>query len=346
MNIPKFFLMLCVFALCFIGCNDDELDVNVNFVASVGYPGINSLIRYSENGIDWPVNDTTLLSQTYLINGLAYGDNHFIGVGNGIYTYQSEDGINWNLTYLDSIETYNDIVLGEYHNQSPWMPYFVAVGNEGVVMYTSTHGKFWSTGASGVSRDLNSMAFGLTTTGLSMFVAVGDAPALSPVNVPNHGTLIYSITAGDSWIQHSLGGTTRDLYCVAFGGGKFIAAGADGVMLYSANGSVWEFMDSNSFEDINGICYGVANNSPIWVAVGVYGTLLYSQDSGTTWNSGSYTSTNTSWKSVICSNNKFYAVGYGGSVGGIIYSNDGINWQNAANFTNNNYFRDIASKNP
>ncbi len=93
------------------------------------FTGTDASIRYSETGINWPADYVTSISQADLINGLAYGNDKFIGVGNGLYAYHSNDGIEWGQSFLDSIISYNDVAFGEYNNQSPWLPYFVSVGN-------------------------------------------------------------------------------------------------------------------------------------------------------------------------------------------------------------------------
>jgi len=346
-------LFLFVFTLFIINCDKQNTEPPIpNFVVSAGYTGTDASIRYSETGINWPADYKTSISQTNLINGLAYGDNYFVGVGDGLYSYQSEDGISWIQTDLDSNVIYNDIALGEYHNQTPWAPYFVAVGKNGATMFTSAHGKYWDPGSTGLTENLNGVTFGLTISGLSMFVAVGDAPALTPLGAPDPGTIIYSLTAGETWIKQSTGGSYRDLYCVAFGAGRFIAAGENGDMCYSENGSYWQSVNSNSIKHIYGIAYGTANNSAIWVAVGQEGAVLYSQDNGNNWVEQVFDS-NKTWKAVINANNKFYAVGYGrdggytnGVEGEIIISNNGIDWYSAATFPDyENYFTDIAYKN-
>ena len=346
-------LLLSVLVLFFINCDKENVNPpEPNFVISAGFIDTDASIRYSETGINWPADYVTSISQADLINGLAYGNDKFIGVGNGLYAYHSNDGIEWGQSNLDSIVSYNDVAFGEYNNQSPWLPYFVAVGSNGAVMHTSSNGKIWTADSSGIIKDLHGIAFGLTTSGLSMFVAVGDAPYMPPAGADQYGTIIYSITAGESWIKHSIGGTTRDLNCVAFGGGRFITAGESADMHYSENGSVWQSVNSNSVKHIYGICHGTADNTLIWVAVGSEGAVLYSQDNGDNWVEQVYDS-NKTWKAVINVNDKFYAVGYGrddglmnGVEGEIIISNNGIDWYTAATFPDyENYFRDIVAKN-
>ncbi len=350
-NAKRIFYIIIALYISILACNNDgeNSPAHIHYVASAGQSNTDGIIRHSYTATNWYAGNMTTISQTSYIKGIVYGEGHFIAVGTGFYTYESEDGIQWNLTNLGTETTYNDIALGEYHNQSPWTPYYVAVGQNGSVIYSSDYGQSWANGTTGITEHLNGIAFAYTTSGLSMFVAVGASEILVNMSDPSPGTIIYSITAGETWIQHSAGGNSADLFCVAYGNGRFIAAGEQGVMLYSTNGASWQTATSNTSADIYGISYGIVNNSPIWIAVGEEGTILYSQDNGNNWTEQEVDA-DKSWNSVIIGDNKALAVGYGrdggytnGVEGKIIYSTDGINWQTAEIFAGHeNYFRDIA----
>ena len=131
--------------------------------------------------------------------------------------------------------------------------------------------------------------------------------------------------------------------CVEYGGGRFIAAGDQGVMRYSENLSVWfDTITTSNTEDIYGLACGTANGALVWVAVGANGTLLYSLDNGDTWSSTTYAPA-AAWKSVIHRQSRFYAVGNNSADGMIIYSDDGVTWNTGATFpTADERFNDIA----
>jgi len=348
----SFYLLLvsCILLVVLTACNNNNLEpaeYPVFVVTAGGLDSTDGITRYSYDGITWLDSDMTRISQNYYLNGLVFGEGHFIGVGTGVYTFQSTDGIAWNISQLDSNKTLYDIALGEYEGQSPWAPYYVAVGQSGRVIYSSDYGATWTKGVSGISQTLLGVAFGNTMDGLSMFVAVGVKPLI--ITGGSGITIIYSITAGQSWIKYSINALNRDLFCVAFGNGRFIAAGDEGSITYSTNGAAWSLATSNTSRDIYGIAYGIANNSPIWVAVGQEGRILYSQNNGQTWTE-QIVDVDKNWESVVCGNNMFVAVGYGrdgGFIGGfegkIIYSLDGITWNTANTFAGKeNNFTDIA----
>lgn len=308
-----------VFILLILGFSVTGCDNNAHFVTASGIEGELGRLRHSSDGVTWGVGDMTLLVQSNYMKSLAYGENHIVGVGIGEYTFRSTDGINWTTTNLGSTQYWYDIVQGEYHNQSPWQPYFVAVGLNGNVMYTTDFGQNWSNGASGVTERLYGVGFGLTTQNLSSFVTVGE-----------NGTILYSLTAGNSWIQHSSGGTANDLFTVHYGNGRFIAAGEAGTMLYSTNGAAWSPLISNTSRDIYKVKYGIVNNSPLWIAVGREGRILTADALGNNWVEQVQDST-FHWTDVTIGDDKILVVGYrndgsGIQEGKVIYSTDGITW--------------------
>ena len=116
---------------------------------------------------------------------------------------------------------------------------------------------------------------------------------------------------------------------IAYGRGKFIAAGGDGKMAYSDDGITWTAMRPGSgtmqtkFEDtIRGIAWG--DNK--FVAVG-YDSRMGSSDDGTSWFG---------WTESMFGGSSILAITYGGGrfiaggeKGKIIYLNDGGNWTSA-----------------
>lgn len=307
-------LLLVIIAASVFGCTN-----NPHFIVASGLDGELGRLRYSNDGVTWGVGDMTLLVQSNYMEALTYGDDHIVGVGIGNYTFESENGIDWNTTNLGNTQYWYDIAFGEYHNQSPWQPYFVAVGYNGGVMYTTDFGQTWTNGTSGVTDRLYGVAFGLTTQNLSTFVTVGE-----------NGNILYSLTAGNTWIQHSAGGTSNDLFTVYYGNGRYIAAGESGTMLYSTNGAAWNAMTSNTTKDIYKVKYGIINNSPIWIAVGKEGRILTADALGNNWVEQVQHSLY-HWTDVAIGDGKIVVVGYrndgsGIQEGKVIYSTDGINW--------------------
>lgn len=309
-------LILIIFAVSVIGCDDNDYP---HYVVASGIDGESGRLRHSYDGVTWGVGDFILLVESNYMNSLAYGEDHMVGVGIGSYTVDSLDGINWTTTNLGSTQHWYDIAHGEYHNQSPWQPYFVAVGFNGNVMYTTDFGQNWTNGTSGVTERLYGVAFGYTTQSLSTFVTVGET-----------GAILYSLTAGSTWIQQSAGGTSNDLFSVYYGNGRFIAAGEAGTMLYSLNGAAWNPITSNTTRDIYKVKYGILNNSPIWVAVGKEGRILTADALGNNWVEQTQDSSY-HWTDVAIGDDKIVVVGYRNDGSGIqggkmIYSTDGNTW--------------------
>ncbi|GMO70025.1 MAG: hypothetical protein Ta2A_18540 [Treponemataceae bacterium] len=69
-------------------------------------------------------------------------------------------------------------------------------------------------------------------------------------------------------------GVSSGIYCIAYGGGKFVAGGWDGQMAYSSNGTSWTAVGTSPFGSghILGIVYGGGK----FVAVGANGKIAYS----------------------------------------------------------------------
>lgn len=169
-------------------------------------------------------------------------------------------------------------------------------------------------------------------------------------------------SAQTTWTQQS-SGVSPALSGIVFGGGKFVAAGEDGIILTSTNGVDWQAQTSGTIQSLRGVTYGngifvvvgqggtaltspdgilwTAQNSRtsnflsgaafgdgLFVAVGGSGTIRYSTD-GISWELGIPITSNF-LQSVSFGGGKFVAVGAGGS---IIHSTDGQLWTSAASGT-------------
>ncbi len=102
--------------------------------------------------------------------------------------------------------------------------------------------------------------------------------------------------------------------------GDCVAMGDNGTVFYSTNGTSWTAGTSSVSHNLTGVAYGESR----WVAVGAdsssYGAVLYSDDTGQTWNSGSpSTSTlmyqfndvaygNSQWVAISPASQQFYSL--------------------------------------
>lgn len=252
------------------------------------------------------VSNTKFTSSS--IWSVCYGGGRYIaGDVTGKIAY-SFDGVEWTLASRTGISGYvNDICYGNGK--------YVAVSSNGHIAY-SDDGETWTIDHL-VSGGLSSVCYG-EISGLEscadphVYVAGGS------------GGTIVRFTDGGAWsTRKSL--LTNDVLDICFGGGKFIAVGASGMMSYSYDGITWKSINTASYVDvfpftydINSICYG--HNG--FVAVGAGGKVAHSLD-GFVWTAvpnppfGNY-----SIDSVYYGSGRYVAA----YTSHVAYSSDGITW--------------------
>ena len=116
------------------------------------------------------------------MNGVTYGNDIFVAVGDDGKTYNSTDnGTNWNYVYSGVSKDFKGVAYGNN--------LFVEVGKSGKI-YTSSNGASWAnTNATTTSSPrLNSIYFGNNT-----FVVVANAG------------YIYTSTNGTAWTERTSG---------------------------------------------------------------------------------------------------------------------------------------------
>lgn len=132
------------------------------------------------------------------------------------------------------------------------------------------------------------------------------------------GTLeeIQSSAGDGSWTRRRTG--TKTLYAVTYGGGKFVAVGQDGRIVYSSDGITWTVATSAITNDFHSVVY-VAGK---FVAGTDTRALAYSAD-GITWSTvfNLAEASDASSMAVSASMGAFYAW-----AGHIYYSADGVTW--------------------
>jgi len=90
-------------------------------------------------------------------------------------------------------------------------------------------------------------------------------------------TNIFTSCDKAHWKAYESGPVGR-LYDVAFGNGRFVAAGNEGLVMMSPLGRLWCIEESGTDDRLRGITYG----NGIFVAVGYVGTIITSRD-GQNW---------------------------------------------------------------
>ena len=194
------------------------------------------------NGID----DATVL------NSIAYGNNMFVIVGDGI-TYYSNDGIKWSVgNGVDSSSELNAVTYGNGK--------FVAVG-QGVAYY-SNDGVKWATGKYFNDSD----EFLSVTYGNGMFVAVGKGS----------NSISYYSNDGIEWVYGCMY-TSFGLNAVTYGNGMFVAI-SDTNVYHSIDAKNWTVAVQNLTSQLIYINYV----NGLFVASNEMATVKYSED-GINW---------------------------------------------------------------
>jgi hypothetical protein len=137
---------------------------------------------------------------------------------------------------------------------------YVAVGSAGAV-HSSTDGTKWTTSNSGVATRLNAVVY------YGAYLAAGDG-----------GAMLYSADA-NSWTPRTTG-TANNLYAIGRNSALFVAVGAKGTIVTSADGVTWTAAANSA--TTNDLYAVVPYGNGLWIAAGANGTLITSTD-GSNW---------------------------------------------------------------
>ena len=110
---------------------------------------------------------------------------------------------------------------------------------------------------------------------------------------------------------------------ICYGNGKYIAVGYSQSAIYSTNGNSWTVFNMPEAYNWNSVCYG----NDKYVAVAYNSEYAAYSTDGTSWELALLPS-NDKWYKVIYGNNKFIAINKEGEQNKVIYSTDGITWNN------------------
>jgi len=253
--------------------------------------GTGGAICTSPNGINW-ISRTSGTSNT--LNGVAYGNNVFVAVGEeevdmreGIQipyiVTTSPNGIEWTAQAatspayeLEGIAFGNGIFVAVGYDDNSITDDSITIGDNGRIL-TSTNGTSWTEHNPGTDSPLNGVGFGN-----GLFVVVADS-----------GT-IFTSPYGITWASLYSDSENRRLRKVAFGDNTFVVVGGDSggldpyaVMLTSPDGEAWT-NKINAATNGDTQLYGVGFGDNTFMAIGGYNSgiifqsnpLPHSGDSG------------------------------------------------------------------
>ncbi|MDO3411139.1 cadherin-like beta sandwich domain-containing protein [Saccharibacillus sp. CPCC 101409] len=250
-------------------------------------PEYNGKILVSSDAVTWTERtiDAAYGAQLY---DVVYAGGQWVVVGADGAIYTSSDSVAW--TSRGPNTSGRNISAVTYANST-----YVAVGNKGDIFY-SANGAIWTKTSAG-AKDFLGIAYGN-----SLFAAVGEGGAIysSPdaqtwtqrgaqteylytvayLNGAFYATKdggIYTSSNGTSWTAQDISEASNALlYGIAYAGGRYVLAGAGGLILSSTNGTSWSIETSGTTNDL----YGAGASSGKFVAVGANGTIVTRDTSG------------------------------------------------------------------
>lgn len=254
--------------------------------------GNNGIITTSTDGITW--SDFTRMGLGKW-NGVAYGNDTFVAVGDSGKIVSDIDKTDYNLITKGSYN-WNDITFGQGE--------FLAVGDGGRTVY-STNGTTWTDGATigiGDATLYPHMAYGN-----NRYVAVGE-----------RGYATYSFD-GENWVTPQII-INKSFRAITYGNNKFVAATVDGYILTTTDGVTWTEPIQISLDIENDADIIYANNQFVLVGDGASVSSSCVSEDGITWTPSE--ATGIYYRKVAYGNNIY--VGVGGSY--IATSTNGLDW--------------------
>ena len=290
-----------------------------------------SLLVQADDPLDnWAVQTSGTSSTFY---GVAYGNGVFVAVGSGGMIRISSDGTNWaaqssGVTFaLRGVSFAN----GRFFAVGGYGPFPNQVNN---YIISSTDGTNWAT-VYAKSSYANYPFPNLysVTWGNGVYVAVGD------ISQATSEPLIVTSTDGVHWADQNAGINpvlATSMYGVAFGNGRFYAAGYGGMVIYSDNGTNWNIAQGEGAIQIrNCIIFGAGSFITAGNAVNYYNGYaagyIFGPGGADGGIVGGYTNT---LAGVAFGNKTFTAVGSGGFV--LTGTTNLQTWIDRPRFTTNN----------
>ncbi|MBL5767282.1 hypothetical protein B5V88_02005 [Heyndrickxia sporothermodurans] len=246
----------------------------------------------SSDGVNWSVQATT--GAGINTNGLTWGDNQFVVVGNNGLIRTSVDGTSWVNQNSGTSNTLHNVIYG--NNQ------YVAVGSNGTIL-TSSNGSDWTAQTSGTTENIINVLWNG-----NQYVAVG-----------GRATILTS-DDGVTWTTR-YSGVSNTLRAIEWDGSQYVVMGDNGKFLTSSDGKSWAYHStgiSSNFVD-------VARNDNTFVAITDDGSIL-SSSNGNNWTIQVSSSRN--WLNDIAWSGSQFVITGGTPTAKemILSSSDGLSW--------------------
>ncbi|MBC2601406.1 hypothetical protein [Puniceicoccus vermicola] len=304
--------------------------------------GFGGFVYAGENGAISGIDPSFLSFPgiTETLNGLAFGNQSYVAVGDDGRILYSDDAEYWVLRTTENLQPLNGVAvdsLGQYvavggastilrsddsirwvtPSEIPELPGqvdlnavttydngFAAVGSFGTILL-SEDGDVWQSAEPPLLKQLNGIA-----SGNGNLVAVGD-----------EATILFN--AGASvWTVEDADGVVADLNSIFFADAQFMAVGDQGVVLTSPDGKTWTAQTSGISEDLWAIGYGDLTAGGYWTAAGESGAIYVSVDEGVSWTARA-SGTSADLRTVSFGQNNFITTGADGVV---LSSNNSSDW--------------------
>ena len=299
----------------------------------------------SDDGTTWGPH--TSFGSYWAMQGIAWGNNNWVAVGNASTVATSTTGTAWTIQDLSSLPSY-DLYDAAWNGTI-----FVAVGNNGILsspdgvtwtdrtplsfsgmlrgvawgngrfvatglngaVATSTNGTVWTEQASGMTDHL----FDVAWTGSRFVAAGGKFSGSGFIAASQNGVLWTEETTAVYWLQ-----------AVAAGNGRTVAAGDGGAALFAGELPVasWSVV-----RQLKSGFQAITRGADRFVAVGNGGLIMHSTD-GQAWSEAD-SGSGADLYGVAWDGTRFVAVG---GAGRKIVSTDGINWVPASSGTTESLF--------
>ena len=281
----------------------------------------NVLMQTSPDGLHW-TEHTFRGSTAHHLMDIAYGRGLFMAAGTGQTIFVSSNGLTWNEYYIGANPAYNKIKFDGTQ--------FLGLGATPVG--ASVDGIHWS---AFLPLGPSDMAYGndihvWSWAGQSYYSSIGYRVEFDAVTITTNGVLISGLR---SFVTNS--GLADIRARIAYGKGKFVAAGSTGrgVLFSSADAVTW----SDHSDIVTDEILGVAFVEDQFMAFGNHGILLTSPD-GENWTGNSASARN--FRSLTYGSGLHVAVG---NEGLLMTSPDAVTWTYQTIPTTNN-LRGVAFK--